>query len=829
MRTTTTQEAKVLAGRARSNYIRVKTKNAAGSTITLTALRGYNWVKSATWSEAVDNYVQTAEVDLQRENGHLSLSNMMAGSVLNSGGPLIEIGRELTIETATMPLGIAPGSSDWHLVFHGYVDNVAWESTPIKVTARDLAGQLLQDAQIEVDQPYGQWAKSRDILTGFVNTPSGNPPNGQPSATQQFWRCTTPGTTGTSEPAWPASPSPGATQSDGSVVWTYQAAVAWSAASARVAGAFTANPANTLQYWQCIVSGNTGASNPFPSAPTQGQVVVESGGAQWQYFASLSGTPAELVIQSIINDTLGAGVVTLNVPTPSNWFLEPYVQNRDKLFSAISTLSESMGWDLRFCFTGSESTGDFQLTLQQVARGAPFPTPSVVWTFGPSTYFDVTALDRDITDVRNAVQVIFPDREHLDPTTGQPTRGVVQVDDSASETAYKRRAMEVAEDSTGSLTTLAMATQFANAALADLKEPLLAAELTMPYFWAIQLNDYVTLAANGVHLDADTSVAVVSIKQTFDVAGADGSGTERTVLGLRALPSGGAQKHLDKEAGAASPVYSLATPVAASGLVVTPTLAGMKFQFAPSRFAGSKYLVPELHVSASPSFTAGAATLKDSGVKSAHVANDLTPGNTYYAAIVMRDQRGGPSLKSKEISFVAGYANLGISGTTPLHVLNPNLTQNGSYFADTQPTFTAGTDFVAALDSQDFGSPDLTFDAVNHTVQFAFAADAIFNFRARLTQVTPGDAARLVLQKLPNGAFFWLDIDSSPIATVISDVPNGVDQIELAGSFGEQVAALDKVRLVVRSYPASGTPTWKMSIHSSGFGAALAISQTLVL
>ncbi len=675
MRSTTTQEAKVLAAQERSNYLRVKTKNAAGAFIDLTTLRGYNWVKSADWSESLDNYVATANVALQRENELLSLANLVAASVLNSGGPLIEIARELTIETATMPLGVAPGAADWHIVFHGYIDEIDWNATPITLTCRDQAGQLLQDAQIEVERAYGVWDKSRAILLGQVCSPSGNPPNGQPTTQPEFWKCTTAGTTGATEPAWPNSPAPGTTQTDGTVVWTYQAAVAWSAGSSRAVGAFTANPTNTLQYWQCtaITTGVTGGSNPFPATPTQGQLVTD-GGVTWQYYASLGGTPAETIIQSIINDTLGAGVVTLNVPAASNWFIGPFTQSRDKLFSALSALSEQMGWDLRFAW--SQSAGDYTLTLQSVPRSAP----AVAWTFAASSYFDVTKLARAVENIRNAVGIVFADSEHVDATTGQPLRNTVVVSDATSMGKYRRRYMEIAEAAGSGISTTAMATVFANAALSDLKEPLVEAEVELPYFWAIQLNDYVTLKANRVHFDSDQSVAVVTIKHTFAGAGSDGSGTERTTLGLRGLPTAGSQKHLDKEVGGAAPAYSLKLPAAASGLSVVAGIRGGRVSFSLPAVAGSKYLVAELHLSTVNGFTPSIATRRDWGLKTRFDFADLTPGTTYYAVILLRDQRGNVAAKSAQQSFVADQvqtadiANLAITDAQVNDVATTKLT-----------------------------------------------------------------------------------------------------------------------------------------------------------
>ncbi len=60
------------------------------------------------------------------------------------------------------------------------------------------------------------WEASTAYTSGeIVNPTSGS--------TTQRWRCTTPGTSGATEPSWPASPTAGTTtQADGTATWTYE-------------------------------------------------------------------------------------------------------------------------------------------------------------------------------------------------------------------------------------------------------------------------------------------------------------------------------------------------------------------------------------------------------------------------------------------------------------------------------------------------------------------------------------------------------------------------------------------------------------------------------
>ena len=304
MRSLSTQETRVLAAPGQSVAVRVSVKDAGGSWVNLSALAGYDWVQAVSYETSVDAPFTTATVELSRDAYALSLVGMMTASKFNAAGVLLEMGRGLRIETATLPEGmVADGSTAWRLVFDGRIDSIDTASPTLVVQATDL-GIKLQDAFIEEERVYGRWAASRAIRLGTVVKRSKDPVQGTSGV--QAWRCTTAGTTGATEPSWPSSPSSGTTQSDGSVVWTYQAAAAWSSSSARVAGAIVKQTAAPLRYWTCVTSGTTGGSEPsWPSNPTQGQQVTD-GSVVWAYTAGLYGTPAEVVMQSIIDDTMGA-------------------------------------------------------------------------------------------------------------------------------------------------------------------------------------------------------------------------------------------------------------------------------------------------------------------------------------------------------------------------------------------------------------------------------------------------------------------------------------------------------------------------------------------
>jgi hypothetical protein len=68
-------------------------------------------------------------------------------------------------------------------------------------------------AATQVTAAYAPWGLGASSVEPTANT-------GKPG--EQVWRCTTDGTTGGAEPAWPAAPTPGVTtQADGTAVWTF--------------------------------------------------------------------------------------------------------------------------------------------------------------------------------------------------------------------------------------------------------------------------------------------------------------------------------------------------------------------------------------------------------------------------------------------------------------------------------------------------------------------------------------------------------------------------------------------------------------------------------
>lgn len=638
MRVISTQEAKVLASPAQSVALRVQVKDAGGSWVNLSALYGYDWVRSVDYESTVDSPFATASVSLGREEYALSLAPLMTASQANAGGALIELRRELKVETATLPEGlVADGSTTWRIVFHGVIDDIDAASPTLTLKATDL-GVRLQDAFIEEERIYGRWAKERAIRVGTVVKRSTDPLQGVVGV--QAWRCTTAGTTGSTEPSWPGSPSSGTTQSDGTVTWTYQAAAAWGASSARTAGAIAKESAKPLRYWTCITSGTTGGSEPsWPSSPTQGQQVTD-GSVTWAYTAGLYGTPAEVLMQSLIDDTLGAGVVALSCPVSPGWYVGEYRQQRTTVWDALQALSRQLGWELRYAW--SESDGAFVLRLSSIDR-AP---SSVVASLSPDRYLDVRRASRAVDAIRNAVQVVWWNAEVVDPITSAPKQMKAQAIDSASIAAYGRRWMEVAEASASAIATEALATQFAAAMLSDLSQPVFDHELECLYLWSLELNDYVRCLANGRTYDLDQDLAVVGLRHHLEQGG------QRTSLQMRGKPTAGVARYHDVAvAPRNAPAPRTLAPNVPAEVTVTPhAIGGQVIWQQPSGRILPPGTTVEAHLSATSGFTPDASTYRGDIAGGRLELSGLSAGTTYYLRTAYRSREGNLSDYSTERS-----------------------------------------------------------------------------------------------------------------------------------------------------------------------------------
>ena len=229
MRTISAAMEKILSGQY-ATHLRASILDSGATWRDLTALDGRNWLLGADWGGSVDAQVADANVTLVRDVQKLSLSPLMSASKLNlltgSYAALVDIGREIKIEAALTPSGVAPATGDWLLMFHGVIDELDFESEEIRLRCSDL-GRKLDRAQIKSELVYPCCPNYHRAPVWRANTAAetlwttGNAGTIRPTVANGYaycWTGETPGTTGATEPTWPTTT--GASVADGTMSWT---------------------------------------------------------------------------------------------------------------------------------------------------------------------------------------------------------------------------------------------------------------------------------------------------------------------------------------------------------------------------------------------------------------------------------------------------------------------------------------------------------------------------------------------------------------------------------------------------------------------------------
>jgi hypothetical protein len=302
-----------------------------------------------------------------------------------------------------------------------------------------------------------------------------------------------------------------------------------------------------------------------------------------QEYGTEAGVPLEAVMQALLDDTLGPGVVTLYVPESPGFMVTGYKPDEGPLLDALQACAQVIGWDVRYAWR--QATGRFELTLIKPDRTKAAPDH----TFGPTGYIDIAKLEASREGVRNVVQV----RYH-DTATGEVES--VTVHDAASIGKYRRQFMRLVEDKGSPIDTAAEATTMATAALADLKDPKASHDIELRYWWPVELGDLYRFDPNDVYTTAQ-EFAVIGYRHRLT------PGQQRTTIMTRGKPAGGYLTWIhrargrarDGQDGADATAYWLITDAAAikrsqAGAYTPPkiTMSGHSAtgEAAPTAYAG---------------------------------------------------------------------------------------------------------------------------------------------------------------------------------------------------------------------------------------------------
>ncbi len=179
MRTVTGGETTVLQSAHYGTFARVLVEDADGTYQDLTNQDSIDWVQSGSIVQSIDQIVATGQFTFWRsQEGGNSLAPLDEDSTLNRDAldayaPLIDVGRGIRCEFATVSIGSSPIGGDWKRVFDGVIDQWTVENDFVGVQARDAIGAEIADRWIEEEFEFGT-SEGRaiedvmqDILTEF--------------------------------------------------------------------------------------------------------------------------------------------------------------------------------------------------------------------------------------------------------------------------------------------------------------------------------------------------------------------------------------------------------------------------------------------------------------------------------------------------------------------------------------------------------------------------------------------------------------------------------------------------------------------------------------
>ena len=641
MRTISAAQEKVLSSSSFVSHLRVLTKGADEEEIDLTTLEGKNWVRSASWGDSVENQVASAKVQLVAAMRRLNLAPLDGASKLNAVGPALGLNREIKIETASLPKGVAPTAGDWQLMFHGYIDAISWESDPITLDCRDL-GKQLQETWIEKEYVYGPVKNQTSCRTWAPNEYFAAYESVLPTSPNGYSYQNTDengGLTGSTEPVWPTTFGIGV--EDGTPIWTCMGpapdrygATPWQPATAYSVGDLVSVPYGTgsvdVRVYRAAVAGTSASTTPDFSA---WGMSASDGTVTWQRRTFDRYDSLEMMIREMLLDHFGNE--DLSVPAASGWILSEWRQQRTPVLDAIRNLAGMIGWDVRYRY--DSSTGSFRLTLYSPDRTKTTPDR----TFTQSQYHSIDSLSISSADIRNVVEVVYSDSSAVATNGIDYQRKTVSVSNAASIAKYGRRWCEIAEASASNIDTATEATALANAALSDLCEPTAEQSVSMRYFWPVDTGDLYRFTANGKHSSTDLDLAVVAYEHTF----ADGRAT--TKLTCRGKPTlGGRRWHKRLARPGVASSSRTAEPNAPTNVTVTNAAGRSLVKFIP--YQPDYRAETELYVSTSSGFTPSGATLEQRGFTNSFTV--FRSAGTYYGKLITRDRFGNESAPSSQFT-----------------------------------------------------------------------------------------------------------------------------------------------------------------------------------
>jgi hypothetical protein len=356
----------------------------------------------------------------------------------------------------------------------------------------------------------------------------------------------------------------------------------------------------------------------------------------WIEADAIYGTNAGREIQLVMQDILTAHTspaLTLWTPGAPGFAVTKYSQSAGPVLDALQQLVALIGWDLRPRWRASASA--WQLALTEPQRSGA----SSVWTFFASEIDQYGQVAASIEDVRNVVEVVYTDGTLT--SGGQLQTMRVLRTDAASVAVYGRRYFGLTEGSSSQIDSLGEAEALADAILADLSQPAIAVTADVALLWWLELNDVVTLPADGERFGAAQELAVVGLRHRVN-----SGGEATTTLQFYGQPRMGRRNWLEREA---RPGVAPSTPSRDPAQPLPPDLLthAQIVEIFANWPATQGFDSIELHRSGTSGFTPSAATLVQLS-RSRQMVALLPPDELSYFKVVITDGFGNRSAPSEE-------------------------------------------------------------------------------------------------------------------------------------------------------------------------------------
>lgn len=364
-----------------------------------------------------------------------------------------------------------------------------------------------------------------------------------------------------------------------------------------------------------------------------------------EYGSNDEDVSVESVMQAIIDNNLGPGVVSLYCPVPSQAYVRPYVVKDKTVWDALQELAGKVGW-----FLGDRwdpQTKQHRLTFMEppIDKNASTADFRFSWT----SDFYIQELDQTDRHYRNAIIV-----EYWDEELGR--ENTVEVSQEL-EPGMVRRAAKFGLGKTDLIRTEAEAIRFAKAALHDLSDDTTLSRVTMPLF--PQLDTFHGVVINNPRVASeDLFFGVDTVRHTLDFV-SEKFTTEFVGSGKVV---GGREKwrRMQTRPGLHEPTKpedigggGIALP-APKNVNVRSVMGGVEIDVPPPPTHSWRWSHTEIYLSENPGFTPGPTTLVSSGRNTTFSLGGMAGGITVYVRAAYVDAEGKRGPYSDEVQGETG-------------------------------------------------------------------------------------------------------------------------------------------------------------------------------